>query len=87
VAVAGRVSVSYYNPAIIPSPDSSIATNSASVTYYNPAAPATPTGAAVFAVASISYNNPPAAAPVEAPDQHVAAAAAAERGNRAGIVP
>jgi hypothetical protein len=87
VLVAGRASVSYYNPATIPSPDSSIATNSASVTYYNPAVPATPTGAAVLAVASISYNNPPAAAPVEAPDQHVAAAAAAERGNRAGIVP
>jgi hypothetical protein len=69
--VSGPVAgLSYYNPAVIPSPDGQVAAGSSAVSYYNPASIPSPGGQVAAGSSAISYYNP---ASIPSPSGAVAA--------------
>ena len=56
--VAGRASVSYYNPAEIPAPGGVVVAGRDSVSYYNPATIPSPDNSIATNTASVTYYNP-----------------------------
>ena len=54
---SSATALSYYNPALLPSPPDPLAASVAAVSYYNPALLQTPSGTA-SSVAAVSYYNP-----------------------------